>query len=157
MYYPMNWAWIAHAVLLASAGRADEAFAFVTGEAPRSEYQPPLFWALRYVVGMLPHASAHVDAIVDIVKQAKETQYGQPYRLERMIDLLEVASLSLDPDAPNLTRALFDRFKRMLRDTSPEVCNEACLRSLGAHLCRVRGLGPADVAWIGQMSGAVCQ
>jgi serine/threonine-protein kinase len=157
MYYPMTWAWIAHAVLLASAGRGDEAFAFVASQAQHAEVQPPFFWALRYVVGVLPHAASYAEAIEKIVRQAQESRYGEPYRLERMIDILEVASLSLDPEAPALTHALFERFKHMLHDTSPEVCNEACLRTLGAHLCRVRGLASAERGWVERVSGQPCQ
>jgi serine/threonine-protein kinase len=156
-YYPMTWAWIAHAVLLASAERADEAFAVVVEQAPKTEYEPPLFWALRYVVGVLPHASRYADRIAEIVKKARETLYGQPYRLDRMIDLIEVASLSMDPEGAALARLLFDKLKTSLRDMRPEACNEACLRRLGSHLCRVRGLTLAQRSWVSGISGETCE
>ena len=156
-YYPMTWAWIAHAVLLASAERADEAFAVVIEQAPKTEYEPPLFWALRYVVGVLPHASRYADRIAEIVKKARETLYGQPYRLDRMVDLIEVASLSMDPEGGALARLLFDKLKAALHDMRPEACNEACLRRLGSHLCRVRGLTPAQRSWVAGISGETCE
>ncbi len=157
MFYPMTWAWTAHAVLLASADRADEALALVAKEAPATDYDPPVFWALRYVVGVLPHAARYTDRIVDLVRHARETQYGQPYRLDRLIDLIEVASLSLDPEGPDLAHALFARFKTMVRDTSPEACGEACLARLGAHLCRVRVLSAAERDWVGATLGKSCE
>ncbi len=156
-YYPMTTAWTAHAVLLASAGRADDAFAVVVAEAPKTEYDPPVFWALRYVVGVLPHASRYAARIVDIVAKAKETQYGQPYRLDRMVDLIEVASLSVDPEGGVLARTLFDTLKAMLRSASPEACDEECLRKLGAHLCRVRGRNADERAWIATTLGGKCE
>jgi TolB-like protein/tetratricopeptide (TPR) repeat protein len=155
-YYPMTWAWIAHAVLLASAERADEAFAVVVEQAPKTEYEPPLFWALRYVVGVLPHASRYAERIADIVKKARETLYGQPYRLDRMIDLIEVASLSVDAEGPLLASLLFEKQKALLRDMSPEACNEACLRRLGSHLCRVRGLTLVQRSWVAATCGERC-
>jgi tetratricopeptide (TPR) repeat protein len=157
MFYPMTWAWTAHAVLLASADRADEALALVAKEAPATDYDPPVFWALRYVVGVLPHPARYTDRIVDLVRHARETQYGQPYRLDRLIDLIEVASLSLDPEGPDLAHALFARFETMVRDTSPEACGEACLQRLGAHLCRVRALTAAERDWIGGTLGRACE
>jgi TolB-like protein/tetratricopeptide (TPR) repeat protein len=157
MFYPMTWAWTAHAVLLAGADRADEALALVAKEAPATDYDPPVFWALRYVVGVLPHPARYADRIVDLVRHARETQYGQPYRLDRLIDLIEVASLSLDPEGSDLAHALFARFKSMVRDTSPEACGEACLQRLGTHFCRVPGLTGPEREWIGATLGRPCE
>jgi serine/threonine-protein kinase len=157
MDYPMTWAWTAHAVLLASAGRAEEAFAFVEKLAPETDYQPPLFWALRYVIEFLARPQTYADRIAEIVARAKEREYGEPYRLERMVDLIEVSALSVDPAGPELGHALFDRLKRMLSETSSESCGEACLQRIGTHVCRVRNLSSAERAWVAQTLGVRCE
>lgn len=156
-YYPMTWAWVAHAVMFASAGRADEAFAFIVQQAPKTDYQLPLFWALRYVVGLLPHPSNYADRIVDIVSRAKEVTYGEPYRAERMIELMEAASLSLDPEGPVLMHRLCERLQSVVRQSPPEACGTACLGRIGSRLCRVRGLSANERAWAQEVCGVRCE
>lgn len=155
--YPLIWAWTAHAVMLAEAGRAEEALAFLSDHASSTEYESTVYETLVRVIPRLTRPLDHKEAILAVVNKAPEMEYGTAYRIESLIEVILGSFAARTPGTRDLANALFADLRRLVGETKPEVCDKKCLRRLTASLCRSARVSGPDRGWLRQVSGDACE